>query len=124
MPVIRVHGRWRQEELEFTIICSHIASLETAWASRSPIFQINFKNFTFSPSPSLSLIIFPSLKKFYKMKQKYSNEQEIRKFTCPEDLNDNQSETDEVTILKQKVCFNWFQSEKLVTIILSIILSM
>lgn len=43
------------------------------------------------------------MKKFYKMKQKNSNEQENGKFTCPEDLNDNQSETDEVTTLKQKI---------------------
>ena len=55
MPVIQVHGSRRQEELEFTIICSHIASLEIAWTSRSPIFQINFKNFTFSLCLSLSL---------------------------------------------------------------------
>ena len=58
------------------------------------------------------------------MRQKNSNEQENGKFTCPEDLNANQSETDEITTLKQKVCFTWFQSEKLVTIMLSVILPM
>lgn len=44
-----------------------------------------------------------SMKKFYKMTQKNSNEKENRKFTCAEDLNDNQSETDETTTVKQKI---------------------
>ncbi|GAB1286018.1 POTE ankyrin domain family member 2 [Apodemus speciosus] len=43
------------------------------------------------------------MKNFYKMRQANSNEQENRKFTCPEDLNANQSETDESNILKQKI---------------------
>lgn len=58
------------------------------------------------------------------MRQKNSNEQENRKFTRPEDLNTNQYETDEINMLKQKVCFNFFQSENLVNTSHSIILSM
>lgn len=58
------------------------------------------------------------------MRQKNLNEEENTKSTCPEDLNTNQSETEEINVLRHKVCFNWFQSEKLVTKILSIILAM
>ncbi|XP_052012257.1 uncharacterized protein LOC127664379 isoform X1 [Apodemus sylvaticus] len=43
------------------------------------------------------------MKNISKMRQKNSNEQENGKFTCPEDLNANQSETDEITTLKQKI---------------------
>lgn len=66
----------------------------------------------FSKHHLIYLVISCRVKNNFEMRQKNSNEQENGKFTCTENLNTNQSETDEINILSHKVCFNWFWGKK------------
>ncbi|XP_063133095.1 ankyrin repeat domain-containing protein 26-like isoform X15 [Rattus norvegicus] len=43
------------------------------------------------------------VKNIFKMRQKNLNEEENTKSTCPEDLNTNQSETEEINVLRHKI---------------------